>query len=355
MAVTKEKELQLKARREGFDKPAANIDENGNVLFLDEERLKRKEQPEKPMYKIHKKGLGISDFLISHVTAARDWTWKFVLQEFKVIVMAAQAFLKKDNFMGMLTGLITRFERDHKAYTHGTTLPLNVDVSDEAETTVLPIDLVKDIIANSEYIASMNTCICRDAYNCADYPKEVCCLVFSKMARVLVKNGTAYEVTKEQAYERVDKAAELGLFAQAMFIELEQLIWGLKNEEMDGFFEICFCCPCCCVAQRVARHGNERIKARWNPSGWTAVADKSKCVGCGVCAEKCAMEAIRIVDGKVVINQEVCTGCGVCKTVCPTQDVIKIKQTMPMRESIDEYFQLEGRVKLDLYGDGLKH
>lgn len=351
--VTKEKEERLAVRRSEAGFNPSNIDAQGNVLYLDEERLKRKEQPEKPIYKKHPKGLGISDFLIRHVTAARDWDWKFVLFEFKALVAGSKAFFHRENWIGYLWSKLMRFERDNKSYTHGTVLPLNVDVSDQAETTVLPIDLVKDIINKAEFIASMNTCICRDASNCKDYPKEVCCLVFSKMARVLIKNGTAYEISKEQALQRVDEAAKLGLFAQAMFIEIEQLIWGLTNDEMDGFFEICFCCPCCCVAQNVLRFGNERVKSRWNPSGWTMVADQSKCIGCGKCVTRCASSAIRIKDGKVQINQELCTGCGICKTMCPTGDVLKLKQTMPMRASIDEYFVKEGRLQLDYYGDGL--
>jgi len=41
-----------------------NIDEEGNVLFLDEERQKRKEHPEKPMWKNKPDGLGIKNFIL---------------------------------------------------------------------------------------------------------------------------------------------------------------------------------------------------------------------------------------------------------------------------------------------------
>lgn len=326
-----------------------NIDKNGNVLFLDEDRLKRKERPDKPMYKIHRKGLGITDFLIKHVISARPWNWGFILKEFLVIVAGTKAFLGSDNFFGKIWGRVTRFEPDEKAYTHGTLLPLDIDVSEDGKNAVLPIDLIKDIINKSDYIASMNRCICRDAYHFDEVPEDVCCLLFSKMAHVLVGNGTAYEITKEEALARVDRAAELGLIGQAMWIEVEQLIWGLKNDEMDGFFEICFCHPTCCVAMNVVRYGNRKIKSRFNPSGWTAVADLDKCAGCGTCKENCVQKAIEIVDGKVQINQEYCYGCGVCKANCK-EHAISIKQTMPMRNGIEEYFEKEGRLQLDYNG-----
>lgn len=326
-----------------------NIDKQGRVLFLDEARLKRKERPDKPVYKIHRKGLGISDFLIKYVISARPWNWGFILKEFLVIVAGTKAFLGKDGPLGQIWGRVTRFEPDKKAYTYGTMLPLDVDVSEDGKSMVLPIDLIKEVINKSDYIASMNRCICRDAYHFDEIPEDVCCLLFSKMAHVLVRNGTAYEITKEEALKRVDRAAELGLVGQAMWIEIEQLIWGLQNEEMDGFFEICFCHPACCVAMNVVRYGNRKIKSRFNPSGWTAVADLDKCVGCGECKEKCVQAAIEIRNGKVNINQEYCYGCGNCRAACPA-GAIQIKQTMPMRGNIEEYFEKEGRLKVDING-----
>ena len=64
-------------------------------------------------------------------------------------------------------------------------------------------------------------------------------------------------------------------------------------------------------------------------------------MGCRACAEGhngCPVEAITFDEnGKVVINQELCVGCGICKNRCP-HEVIAIKQTMPMRKDLHEYF-----------------
>ena len=47
--------------------------------------------------------------------------------------------------------------------------------------------------------------------------------------------------------------------------------------------------------------------------------DKDKCKGCTTCLRHCPTEAIRIRDGKAVINSEVCIDCGECLRVCPYQ------------------------------------
>ena len=80
--------------------------------------------------------------------------------------------------------------------------------------------------------------------------------------------------------------------------------------------------------------------------------DRTKCVGCGKCIDGpngCPMEAISFgEDGKVVIDQELCVGCGICKARC-NLDVIKIKQTMPMRDHLHTYFDKEYNMDLRVW------
>ncbi len=47
------------------------------------------------------------------------------------------------------------------------------------------------------------------------------------------------------------------------------------------------------------------------------------CLGLGTCVEVCPVDAMRIVDGIVVIDHETCTGCGLCVEICP-RDVLEL-------------------------------
>lgn len=47
------------------------------------------------------------------------------------------------------------------------------------------------------------------------------------------------------------------------------------------------------------------------------------CLGCGSCRDACNYDAIEIVNGVAVINQERCVSCGACIKVCP-KDIIEL-------------------------------
>lgn len=49
--------------------------------------------------------------------------------------------------------------------------------------------------------------------------------------------------------------------------------------------------------------------------------DSAGCVGCNQCVEVCPTKAIKMVDGKAIINPEECVGCGICANICPTKAI----------------------------------
>jgi len=48
--------------------------------------------------------------------------------------------------------------------------------------------------------------------------------------------------------------------------------------------------------------------------------DKSKCTGCGSCAEACPVEALK-VDDKAVVDSDTCIDCGTCIDECPEEAI----------------------------------
>lgn len=51
------------------------------------------------------------------------------------------------------------------------------------------------------------------------------------------------------------------------------------------------------------------------------VIDDLACQLCGVCVNKCPVDAMSIVDNKVVIDKDECILCGACETICPLNAV----------------------------------
>ena len=50
--------------------------------------------------------------------------------------------------------------------------------------------------------------------------------------------------------------------------------------------------------------------------------DLDICRGHMTCMRRCPTEAIRVRDGKAVINSELCVDCGECIAVCPSGAIV---------------------------------
>ena len=331
---------------------ANNIDEQGNVLYLDQERLDRKEVGFPP-YKNKPNGLGIYNWLLKNVIYMSDKRWPLTKKLYNMFVKYS-VWMKKGGWKARLYKTGIKLYPDMERPTGTIVMPLNVDVPKAGEKVVVPLDMVKESLKNVTFISGMDGCLCRQANDCKDYDHNLGCLFLGEAAKGVVAHGLGREFTYEEACARIDQAAEAGLMAQAVWIEVEQMLWGVPNDLMDHFLEICFCCPCCCIAMRLARNATEKERHRFHPSAWTAVPDRTKCVGCGKCAvghNGCPVEAISFgADGKVIINQESCVGCGVCKARCKF-DAISLKQTMPMRSGLQEYFKKDYSLDLKVWNE----
>ncbi len=330
-------------------KPAENIDEQGNVLYLDQERLDRKEVGFPP-YRNKPNGLGIYNWLLEHVIYMSRDRWPLALKLYHMFVRFS-VWMKQGGWKARLYKTGIKLYPDMERPTGTVVMPLNVDLTGQGEKVVVPMDMIKESLKSIDYIAGMDSCLCRDANDCKDFPHDLGCLFLGEAAKAVVKHGLGRQFTYEEACARVDQAAKEGLMGQAVWIEVEQMLWGVRNDLMDHFLEICFCCPCCCIAMRLARNATPAERHRFHPAGWTAVPDRTRCVGCRKCAEEkngCPVEAISFgEDGRVRIDQELCVGCGICKSRCDF-DAIKIKQTMPMRKDLQEYFRKDYNLDLKL-------
>jgi Pyruvate/2-oxoacid:ferredoxin oxidoreductase delta subunit len=103
--------------------------------------------------------------------------------------------------------------------------------------------------------------------------------------------------------------------------------------ESPQFVGTCNCCACCCGVF----HGQTLAGVAEGPqkSNYRAVVDPEECISCGVCLERCPVDAIaNDQNNKALVERAKCIGCGVCVIGCPT-DAIEL---VPV--SAEEWFHI---------------
>ena len=65
----------------------------------------------------------------------------------------------------------------------------------------------------------------------------------------------------------------------------------------------------------------ENIRSEKFITGYSAVIDEDKCVGCGLCIDYCRFDAIKWQGNKVVISPTLCDGCKLCARICSAQAI----------------------------------
>ncbi len=187
-----------------------------------------------------------------------------------------------------------------------------VESAVKATHNVAPYNRIREIVRQQDLI-SVAECICRKEQKFlgkeCDRPKETC-LGFGEFARFYIDNKWGRSITSDEALKILDLAEESGL------------VLSPSNAQELKF--ICCCCPCCCPIIKAAKL---LPKAKYVVlSYYQAKIDPDLCLNCGLCLERCQVEAIKERDAYSEVIIEKCIGCGLCVGTCPEQAISLVEK-----------------------------
>jgi electron transport complex protein RnfB len=132
------------------------------------------------------------------------------------------------------------------------------------------------------------------------------CLHFGSLARYMVANGMARELTVDETLNILRKSNEEGLVH----------VTGNHQAEIDT---ICNCCADACIfLTGLLAMGEKNMFAR---SNFISEINQETCAECGTCEERCPVNAISLSEGPARVDGDKCIGCGVCFPTCPSESI----------------------------------
>ena len=174
-------------------------------------------------------------------------------------------------------------------------------------------DNMRHFITHTQETIHVANCVCKQAEAimgkpCRQTDNIEVCLLFGSTG--YVERGRARLISKEECLNILEQAQEKGMVLQP------------GNSRKPSC--ICICCGCCCGVLTTAK--KQPRPARFFASNYYARIDADLCKECGVCLERCQMDAIIAEDNNYRVDLDRCIGCGLCVTKCNLGAVKLIKK-----------------------------
>ncbi len=190
------------------------------------------------------------------------------------------------------------------------TIPVGKSI--RPENHVSTFDQISALVQNAEGPFAVMDCICRKKSAMQGRPCKVTdriesCLAFGEMAASAIMTGNWKEITREEAMANMEQSQKEGLVLQP------------SNTQHADF--ICSCCGCCCGNLSVHKMLPRPLEF-W-ATNFNAVVDTDLCNGCGACAKRCQVDAVKVAakEEPAVVDLNRCIGCGLCVAVCPQKAI----------------------------------
>jgi len=184
-----------------------------------------------------------------------------------------------------------------------------------AEHRIGTYDELRDIIEKAEGRIRIGECLCRKimqmaGHTCNVTTRRETCMGFRDFGDLMGRTGWGRPISKEEALEIAAKNEEDGLVLQP------------GNQQEIQF--ICSCCGDCCGALKAAKAMPR--PAEFLATNYYAQVKADTCDGCGICIDRCQMEAIGIQDEVAEVKRDRCLGCGLCVSTCPSESIHLVKK-----------------------------
>jgi len=218
------------------------------------------------------------------------------------------ATLLRDYSKAMIRTMLSADAPPLESSAPGRKIAVGREIDDKS--TIVPFHELKELLLRTEYI-SVGTCICRHQGALLGRPSSKPvnnCMVLGESAKFAAERGFTTRLTKEEAIKRIEEAEEAGL------------IHTFANSP-DRFTNLlCNCYKDLCLITRMTSKSpapSSAVNARYLV---TIKADD--CTGCEACVPRCQMDALKMVEGKLLRDEIRCIGCGICMWVCPTDALV---------------------------------
>jgi ferredoxin len=200
------------------------------------------------------------------------------------------------------------------------TIPVEKSIPLPDKHKVSTYDDVRRLLEDSPGPFAVANCICRQTKDIQGQPcgysdiRETCLQIGTDHARQYVDMGIARYVSKEEAFDILEKAQQAGFILQPEN--------SLRPEA------ICCCCGNCCMLLSAVKK-SPRPAAMYASNYFVAV-DPALCKACGVCVKRCQLEARTIVNGISTVNLDRCIGCGNCVVTCESHATRLVKKDVAL-------------------------